>query len=699
MLQQGNRKLCSNCFADLKQGENACPQCGYADGGVNAARNPIALPMGSVLLGRYVIGKVLGKGGFGVTYLAYDLKADRTVAIKEYLPDALIHRNTGDTIVSTYQGEKEEAFRTGAEKFYEEAKTIARFGDSPNIVRVFEFFYENNTAYFVMEYLSGHDLKTYIAEKGGKLTEAETLDIIAPLLDALGLVHEAGVLHRDISPDNIYITENGGVKLLDFGSARQVLGEQSKSLSVVLKPGFAPIEQYQTRGRQGEWTDIYALAATAYYCLTGKVPEAAMDRIEEDRLLLPSELGSDITPEFERILKKALSVRAVDRYQTTGELKAAISAVRPGLFENAGIPPISTSADSVPAAPCKLAVKRNKPKALFTRILSGLGSKRIALVLGAVGIAVIGIAAIGSSLAFSNKKAVPSEKDLKDGTRVTGQTFRTREDTSFVSDIETSAESETEPPVIDTSAAPSNTAQATTAHNTAKPSQTTAPAAAPPLSSNCSLSSLTLSDSNGQTLYFNPGFSANTTQYYITVDYTSDKVAINAQASDSQARLTKEGAPQSGGYFRLASGENTLRVTVTAPSGAAKVYEIYIFVTPNVYDLTPYNDRRVERLNFVETHLEYAGSELKMTVRIYNNHTSNYSGNIDITPKVSNIYTGVKIAEKSKSSHYVSIPCDGGYTDLVITFSGGEVLSANANLSKASFSGTEYTYAWANFVS
>ena len=175
-----------------------------------------------------------------------------------------------------------------------------------------------------MEYIQGSDLKAFIAQNGGRLSEHAVLALLWPLLGALEAVHAQGILHRDISPDNIFITDSGVVKLLDFGSARQVLGEQSKSLSVVLKPGFAPVEQYQTHGRQGEWTDVYALAATAYYCLTGRVPESAMDRLVEDTLEPPSALGAEVSSAFEKVLLQAMSVRATGRIQNIPKLRDAL---------------------------------------------------------------------------------------------------------------------------------------------------------------------------------------------------------------------------------------------------------------------------------------------------------------------------------------------------------------------------------------
>lgn len=330
MLNINNKNLCKGCFINIVKNSTACSHCGYKLG--EESSMPMVLPIGTILLGKYIIGMVLGKGGFGVTYLAYSIKDKKKVAIKEYLPDTLIHRNTGDTLVSTYQGDKQTAFYIGSEKFYEEAKTIARFNGHPNIINVYEFFYENNTAYFVMEYIEGIDLMKYIAKNGGRISFERTIKLITPIIDALIVIHGVGVLHRDISPDNIYIANDGTVKLLDFGSARQVLGEQSKSLSVVLKPGFAPVEQYQTRGKQGPWTDVYALAATMYYCMTGKVPESAMDRIVEDNLKSLTEQGIQINPQIERILLKALSVIASNRYQSIIELKNELT--KPNLIKD-----------------------------------------------------------------------------------------------------------------------------------------------------------------------------------------------------------------------------------------------------------------------------------------------------------------------------------------------------------------------------
>ena len=318
MVNINGKNLCEHCFEEVSA-NGICGACSFES---NNSKYPTALPENTILNGRYVVGRVLGKGGFGITYLCYDSKEQKKIAIKEYLPDSLIHRNTGETVVSTYGGESEEYFKAGAQKFYEEARLVSRFNGNPNIIGVYEFFYENNTAYFVMEYLDGIDLKNYIRNNGGRISEEQTLYVMNKAAEALMIVHSTGVLHRDISPDNIFLCTDGKVKLIDFGAARQVVGEASKSLSVILKQGFAPLEQYQKKGNQGPWTDIYALGATFYYSLTGKIIDDAMSRLED-----PSLETENVTPQLAAIIEKMLSVDIKSRYQNVFELKGDLSAL------------------------------------------------------------------------------------------------------------------------------------------------------------------------------------------------------------------------------------------------------------------------------------------------------------------------------------------------------------------------------------
>ena len=311
------RKLCDNCFKEIK-GET-CTFCGYKK---SKYKPDIGiLPVGTVLHKNYIVGQTIGKGGFGVTYKAHDMIRGRVIAVKEYYPNGIAHRDTGKTLVSVSDEKQRDTFTSGAEKFYEEAKTVSRFNGNPNIVDVYEVFHENDTVYFSMEYLEGKDLKQILKEKG-KLDQEEMLYILDKVTDALVITHSLNVLHRDISPDNIYVENDGTVKLIDFGAARQVIAEQSRSLSVILKQGFAPLEQSQRRGKQGPWTDIYALGATMYYCLTGNIPYDSTERIDMPSIGSASEYGVD--EKFWSIIEKCMAVRIDDRYQSVIELKSAL---------------------------------------------------------------------------------------------------------------------------------------------------------------------------------------------------------------------------------------------------------------------------------------------------------------------------------------------------------------------------------------
>ena len=314
-------KRCFGCM-ELKQNEGACPVCGY-DHEIEP-ESPQHLKPGTILQGKYLLGRVLGHGGFGITYLAWDINLDIRLAVKEYMPREFAARHAGKTIISIYSGEMARHFDYGLRRFLDEAKTLAQFSHHPGIVAVRDFFKENGTAYIVMNYLDGADLKHYLASAGGKIPYETAMQILLPVMDALREVHSKGTLHRDISPDNIYLTSEGQVKVLDFGAARHAMTEFSQSISVILKPGYAPEEQYRSKGKQGPWTDVYAVAATMYRAITGEIPPESLDRLEEDTLQKPSELGVSIPVNSERALMKALSVRAADRYQSIAEFQQAL---------------------------------------------------------------------------------------------------------------------------------------------------------------------------------------------------------------------------------------------------------------------------------------------------------------------------------------------------------------------------------------
>ena len=320
-LEDG-RLLCDSCFLEVSENTVECPHCGYR-AEARASWQPVILPLGAVLADKYIVGKMLGMGGFGITYLAYDRAENRRVAIKEYFPSALSSRTSGDTAVISMLGEeRSDEFRRGAQKFYEEAERIACFDDEPSIIHVYEFFYQNNTAYYVMEYLDGQDLAHYIMNRSKEISVGSVLYILDKVSDALTVVHNANFLHRDIAPDNIFVCRNGEIKLIDFGAARQYMTQESQSMSVIVKMGFAPIEQYQKKGKQGPWTDIYALGATAYYMLTGKKPDDAFSRSSYDEMDY-----ADIPAPVARLLKKMLAVSPAKRYQTVHELKRMLSQI------------------------------------------------------------------------------------------------------------------------------------------------------------------------------------------------------------------------------------------------------------------------------------------------------------------------------------------------------------------------------------
>lgn len=312
MITVDKKSLCENCFA--RTDREPCPECGF-DGSAQMG-DPMMLKPGSILAGRYAIGRVIGKGGFGVTYLAYDLKLECKVAVKEYYPYGLAARVPGSTQVSV--SDAGETFQLGAEKFYDEARLVAQFNGNANIVSVHDFFYENNTVYFTMGYLEGQTLKDCLKEQGA-LTPGEAVFVAEAVANALTAAHSRNVLHRDISPDNIMICRDGTVKLLDFGAARQVLTEGSQSLSVILKQGYAPLEQYQKKGKQGPWTDIYSLGATLYYALTLDTLDDPMSRLEDDSEYEANRHG--IEEGLWRIIRKATELRGADRYQEVSELR------------------------------------------------------------------------------------------------------------------------------------------------------------------------------------------------------------------------------------------------------------------------------------------------------------------------------------------------------------------------------------------
>lgn len=320
-------------FCSEKISGEVCDCCGRSITDYHTA--PHWLLPGTVLAGKYEVGAVLGEGGFGITYIGRDTNLDMKVAIKEYFPSGVVNRNnTSSMEISALVGDTQANFEKGKQGFLSEARTLAKFSNEQSIVSVRDFFEENNTAYIVMEYLEGIDLKDYIAQNG-KMSFGLAISMLSPIMSSLSKIHDQGLIHRDISPANIMILNNRTVKLLDFGAARNVSGADEKSLSVLLKPGFAPEEQYRSKGNQGSWTDVYALSATLYKMVTGVTPDDAMNRLFSDEVVSPSELNEQITPEQSAVILKGMSIYQKDRYQTIEELQQACNDVLEG--KNTGI--------------------------------------------------------------------------------------------------------------------------------------------------------------------------------------------------------------------------------------------------------------------------------------------------------------------------------------------------------------------------
>ena len=315
--------LCPGCMAVLDEPDLPCPLCGFDK--ATYSSSPRSLRPFTKLNGKYLVGKVIGEGGFGITYIGFNMETDLPVAIKEYFPAELATRDTTQgNIIQIFSGEAKDLYKEGLEKYLREARNLSMFSDLPGIVTVKDFFYENETAYIIMEFINGVSLKDYLTKVGGRMRHNEVTKLMKPVLESMNKIHEVGIIHRDISPDNIMITKNKQVKLTDFGAARVFDTEDNKSITVVLKRGYAPEEQYRAKGNQGPWTDVYALCATMYRMITGVTPQEALERIIEDNVEPLSKYDSSIWPETEFAIMKGLSLRAQDRYQTVDDLIDAL---------------------------------------------------------------------------------------------------------------------------------------------------------------------------------------------------------------------------------------------------------------------------------------------------------------------------------------------------------------------------------------
>ncbi len=312
---------CYGCFGEIPDGQARCPHCGFSLKGYEIHK--WTLSPGTLLNGKYLIGRRLGEGGFGITYIAWDTNMQTTIAVKEYYPHGFANRDvtslTGNTVISNDDNEKS-VYAEGLKRYVKEAAILSRFFDLSGIVTVKDFFYENSTAYIVMEYIKGISLKEYLKNNGESIGYDTALNLLRPVISSLSTVHKNNLLHRDISPDNIMIAQNGDVKLIDFGAARQFGSDSDKSMTVVLKHGYAPIEQYSSHGDHGTWTDVYAICAVLYRCILGKAPEEAVDRTGNDRYIPVRDGGKRVPKHIAEAIDKGLSVNPGDRQQDMDEL-------------------------------------------------------------------------------------------------------------------------------------------------------------------------------------------------------------------------------------------------------------------------------------------------------------------------------------------------------------------------------------------
>ena len=309
---------CPNCMEPLDEG-NTCTHCG--SGAQRAPKVVHHLPPGTELAdGRYLVGLALGQGGFGITYIGRDLTLNMRVAVKEYYPSSYVGRDyASPTMVVAPNAKAQARLEAGRMRFLDEARVLAKFHNSPGIVDVRDFFEENGTAYIVMDYLEGETLKEYLQHT--TMSADQAFALMAPIMDALELVHADHVIHRDISPDNIMLCSDGTLCLMDFGAAHEMVFDDQRSVSMVLKGGYAPEEQYRAKGELGPWTDIYALCATIYRAITGVAPDESLQRLIGDEMAWPSDMGISISPAQENVLRKGMAPRHFDRYQSIAELK------------------------------------------------------------------------------------------------------------------------------------------------------------------------------------------------------------------------------------------------------------------------------------------------------------------------------------------------------------------------------------------
>ena len=375
---------CYGCMRALPEPVGICPHCGYNNATASATQPGHALPCGTILNGKYVVGRSLGQGGFGITYIGYDLNLELPVCIKEYFPEGAAMRSaTVSREVFWGTSENATGLKNRRESFVKESRKAAKLRDLRHVVNVWGVFYENETAYIVMDYIEGETLKSRLVRTQQRLSEAECISLLSPVIQDLEEVHARGIIHRDIKPDNLMLQPNGDPVLLDLGAAKD-LDKSSQnggttSSAMVVSHGFSPLEQYRSNGDIGPWTDVYAMCATIYYCISGKVLSAPLDRLEEGRPDFHA-----FSPAVAAVLEKGLAIKAENRIRSMGTLLKLLCAAKDGVM---------------PTVDAEQTVSSSK-----------FGSGRLPLLIGAAAALVLIVFVVGRSMGLWH--VIPAKDDL-----------------------------------------------------------------------------------------------------------------------------------------------------------------------------------------------------------------------------------------------------------------------------------------------
>ena len=373
--------LCYRCFCEKPIREKPCPQCGYKHT-PNTVSSNCLLP-GTLLKNRYIVGVALGVGGFGITYKCLDTKIGGICAIKEYFPANFALRTNATKFVSVAE-QNLERYNKIMKRFVEEAELVKSLKHR-NVITIYDSFFENNTAYYVMEYCDGIDLRRYTNNFSRRLEYDEGMNLLYQIMNGLEYIHSKGILHRDIAPDNIYVTKNNSVKILDFGSARSEMDQFNRELSVIVKVGYAPIEQYGGRGKQGPYTDIYALGATFYHLFTSRIPIESTQRVAEDTLEEFSRLRPDLPDNLKYCIEKSMELTTAKRISNIAEMKSILGLSNASVRMSKEQPPVKPPPMKPPQQnPHQSGRISNQPKSNVASIASRMGAYAIDLLLWGV---------------------------------------------------------------------------------------------------------------------------------------------------------------------------------------------------------------------------------------------------------------------------------------------------------------------------